>query len=119
VEESAWAAPDDGAMAATIAGAEPPTPVARLVHRPMWRPPVELPVQAGPGAHGGGDVRMVADLLAPEDDVRGRSATLVDGVRAAMTGIAANQSIATGEPVPLGTVLQTLIGSRTDEKVHQ
>ncbi|WP_270889010.1 Gfo/Idh/MocA family protein [Pedococcus sp. 5OH_020] len=113
VEESAWAAPQAGAMAGTIAGAEPPTPRARLVHRPMWREPVEVAARPGVGAHGGGDARMMAELLQATDEADGRSATFVDGVRAAMTGIAANHSIATQLPVPVGAVLRELTGSAT------
>jgi predicted dehydrogenase len=110
VEESAWADPAGGTMSATITGqAEPPTPRARLLLRPMWAKPELLPPAAVSGAHGGGDLRMVADLLGEGSDPLGRHASFADGIRAAMTGVSANRSIATGQPVDVGAVLRDIL----------
>jgi predicted dehydrogenase len=110
VEESAWAQPAGDAMSATIAGqAEPAKTRARLLLRPMWAEPELLDVAAGSGAHGGGDVRMLADLLSGGSDPQGRHASLTDGVRAAMTGISANASMASGQPVDVGAALKDIL----------
>jgi len=79
-----------------------------LTLHPFWRPPEVVPL---PGlvrhGHGGADARMTAALftgsVAP--DPLGRSATARDGALALLTGLAANQSIATGMPVDVSTLL--------------
>jgi hypothetical protein len=57
-------------------------------------------VEAGAGGHGGGDERMLAALFGPpQPDPLGCAADHVAGAWSILTGIAANRSIATGEPV--------------------
>jgi predicted dehydrogenase len=82
---------------------------ARLQVRPFWAPPRDIPLgTAVREGHGGADDRMLAQLLdpgAPPDDL-GRSATEQDGARALLIGLAANESIATGQPVDVADVLE-------------
>jgi predicted dehydrogenase len=71
-----------------------------LMLRRFWEPPRELKVQTGEGGHGGGDVRMLADLFGePVADPLGRAADAVDGARSLVTGLAANRSFELGSPV--------------------
>ncbi|WP_390898965.1 hypothetical protein [Streptomyces cynarae] len=54
----------------------------------------------GEGGHGGGDVRMLADLFGERaEDPLGRAADATDGARSLVTGLAANRSFETGLPV--------------------
>jgi predicted dehydrogenase len=71
-----------------------------LTLRRFWEPPREIKVRAGEGGHGGGDVRMLADLFGePQADPLGRVADAVDGARSLVTGLAANRSFESGGPV--------------------
>jgi hypothetical protein len=57
-------------------------------------------IATGEGGHGGGDVRMLADLFGEDaKDPLGRAADAVDGARSLVTGLAANRSFETGLPV--------------------
>jgi hypothetical protein len=49
--------------------------------------------------HGGADARMLQDIFMPGEDHLGRRADHRDGALSLLTGFAANQSVATGEPV--------------------
>jgi predicted dehydrogenase len=73
---------------------------ARILVRPHWGRPLEVPVVVAKGGHGGGDVRLLEDLFGdpPPDPLR-RAADHLAGARSILTGIAANRSIATGLPV--------------------
>lgn len=52
------------------------------------------------GGHGGGDSPLLESVFGdPPPDPFGRSANHIDGARSILTGIAANQSFATGLPV--------------------
>jgi predicted dehydrogenase len=82
---------------------------ARLRVCPFWRPPYDVQV---PGyvreGHGGADTRMTAALFGPDTtqpDPLGRGATELDGARSLLTGLAANESLATGHPVDVATLL--------------
>lgn len=79
----------------------------RLLLRPLWEPPREVEVPEEGAGHGGGDVRMLADLLGHdrEDDPLGRASDHVDGALAILTGIAANRSFATGQPVAIADLV--------------
>ncbi|MCW4456975.1 Gfo/Idh/MocA family protein [Microbacterium sp. MPKO10] len=72
----------------------------RLVLQRHWEPASELPIANGEGAHGGGDARMLDDLLrgTSVDPLR-RAATWRDGIAAISVGIAGNQSLESGGPV--------------------
>ncbi|MEV7045885.1 Gfo/Idh/MocA family oxidoreductase [Amycolatopsis sp. NPDC051061] len=96
------------------AGAEPaPEPGrARLTVQRHWAPPeVVLDEVLGEG-HGGGDERMLAELLGDaEPDELGCAADHDSGLQALLTGLAANRSLATGAPVSVDELLAE-IGER-------
>lgn len=61
----------------------------------------DVPIERAKGGHGGGDRPLLDDVFnpqAPPDPLR-RAAGLADGAWSILTGVAANQSIATGRPV--------------------
>jgi predicted dehydrogenase len=62
---------------------------------------VEIPWQ--PGAHGGGDPLIVEQMFspAPPEEHLGRNAGSEQGAASILVGIAANEAIATGQPVKL------------------
>lgn len=77
-----------------------------LLLRRFWEPPRELKVPTGEGGHGGGDVRMLADLFGePAPDPLQRAADATDGARSLVTGLAANLSFESGGPVRTRDVL--------------
>ena len=73
-----------------------------------WERPQVVPVDGGEeGGHGGGDVRLLDDLLGGGgDDPLGRAAGHLDGARSLLAGAAANRSFATGQPVRLDDLLR-------------
>ncbi|WP_371405581.1 Gfo/Idh/MocA family oxidoreductase [Kribbella sp. NBC_00662] len=72
----------------------------RLVLQKHWATAVEVEIPRGEGGHGGGDRLLYTDLfVGPTNDPLARAADVNDGVRAVAVGIAANQSLATGQPV--------------------
>jgi predicted dehydrogenase len=79
----------------------------RLLLRPLWEPPREVEVSEEGAGHGGGDVRMLATLFDRDrqDDPLRRASNHVDGALAILTGIAANRSFATGEPVAIADLV--------------
>jgi predicted dehydrogenase len=75
-------------------------PVRILVRR-HWRQPTVVELDpTSEGGHGGGDRRLLEDILVGtgEDPLR-RAADHTAGARSILTGIAANRSFTTGEPV--------------------
>lgn len=79
---------------------------ARITVHPFWERPREVPV---PGhtreGHGGADARMTAVLFGGENDPMGREASARDGALALLTGLAANRSFETGQPVQVADLL--------------
>ncbi|WP_298461882.1 Gfo/Idh/MocA family protein [uncultured Cellulomonas sp.] len=75
----------------------------RLVVQRHWERAHEVPVPMGRGSHGGGDAILLADVFRGriQDDPLGRPAGHVDGVRAVAVGIAANESMRTGQAVDI------------------
>ena len=75
----------------------------RLVVQRHWYEAEVIPIADGDGDHGGGDDRMLQDLLKPDPpaDPLGRRADMQDGIRAVAVGIAGNMSLATGLPISL------------------
>lgn len=73
----------------------------RLLVQHHWSEARELPLGDAGGDHGGGDPRMLEDLLrrTPPRDPLHRRADLDDGIRAIAVGIAANTSLASGAAV--------------------
>jgi predicted dehydrogenase len=79
---------------------------ARVTVHPYWQPPREVPVAGYTRAgHGGADVRMTGVLFGGVTDPMGRGATARDGALALLTGLAANESFATGRPVRVADLL--------------
>ena len=78
----------------------------RLLVCPYWRPPYEVDV---PGytrtGHGGADARMNAVLFGGATDPLRRQATERDGAVSLLTGLAANESLATGQPITVRDLL--------------
>lgn len=80
---------------------------ARILVRPHWGQPVQVEVESGGGGHGGGDIRLLRDIfVGDQDDPLHRAADHVQGARSILTGIAANQSFATGLPVQVDDLIQ-------------
>ncbi|MYD11901.1 MAG: Gfo/Idh/MocA family oxidoreductase [Chloroflexi bacterium] len=98
VTESVTHLKSDSAAAAASKGAFKET---RIRAFPMFGEPYEVDVPQAAGGHGGADPLMLSQLFAPEpapDPLR-QAASFRDGAASILVGIAANQSIATGEPV--------------------
>lgn len=111
VVESDWAQP--GQAAARLSGAPHGQGMRwRITVRPLWSQPYEVEVPADAGAHGGGDARLLADLLDADhaDDPLGRAAGLADGVRAVVVGLAANESLAEHRMVDARATLADALG---------
>lgn len=71
-----------------------------------YNPSAAVPFEESAGGHGGGDARLLDDLLrGAGHDPLGRAAGYVDGAKSILTGIAANRSFATGLPVQVGELL--------------
>jgi len=75
---------------------------------PLFGVPYDVPVQQVKGGHGGGDPVMLDQIFLPDppSDPHGRAATHIDGAAAVLMGFAANQSIATGQPVDCDSLLK-------------
>ncbi|MGN9820251.1 Gfo/Idh/MocA family protein [Streptomyces sp. SD11] len=112
VEESTWLRPEvrtDGASP-VMHGADVGDEAGRteVLLRRHWERPREVKVPAGEGGHGGGDVRMLQDLFGPNrstPDPLGRAADATDGAKSLVTGLAANESFATGRVVRVRDLL--------------
>ncbi|MBO4207093.1 Gfo/Idh/MocA family protein [Micromonospora echinofusca] len=79
---------------------------ATLTLRPFWEPPRQVPVDGyRREGHGGADTRMTRVLFGGEPDPLGRAATARDGALALLTGLAANRSFETGQPVRVADLL--------------
>lgn len=88
----------------------------RLVVQHHWHEAVAIPIVAEAGGHGGGDARMLRDLLrGADDDPLGRAADYRDGLRSIAVGIAGNRSLADGAPIAVSEL--ALLGS-LDAAIH-
>jgi predicted dehydrogenase len=73
-----------------------------IVFNPMFGKPYNITFEEGKGGHGGGDLVMLNDIFGnPQPDRFKRAASHIDGTYSILTGIAANKSIASGEPVKI------------------
>jgi len=74
----------------------------------MFEPPVTLQIPKAAGGHGGGDAGVLERVFNPDapPDPLGRDATHIDGAASILTGVAANKSIATGQPVTLESLMR-------------
>ena len=80
---------------------------ARILVRKHWSKPVEVEVESGGGGHGGGDIRLLRDIFVGDEvDPLKRAADHTQGAMSILTGIAANQSFATGLPVDVSSLVK-------------
>jgi hypothetical protein len=80
---------------------------ASILVRPLWGKPLAVDITSGEGGHGGGDTRMLdAIFVGAQDDPLGHAADHVAGAMSILTGIAANQSFATGLPVQVSDLVR-------------
>ena len=72
-----------------------------IIFQPFWGKPVVYTYDnTAKGGHGGGDVRLMNNLfIGVKDDPFGHAADFTDGAMSILTGIGANLSMRTGEPV--------------------
>lgn len=78
-----------------------------VILRPHWHKPMKMQFDWESGGHGGGDARLLNDLFGtPPPDPLNRAAGHRDGAMSILTGIAANRSFATGQPVQVATLVQ-------------
>lgn len=93
-----------------LRGSEPLPEQSRpeIILQPLWGKPIVVPIEAGTGGHGGGDIRLLEDLfgLERQPDPLGRAAGHRDGARSILTGIAANQAMRTGQPVRVADLVK-------------
>jgi predicted dehydrogenase len=109
VQENEWARPGSEPAVSRLSGGPDTPPRSTLTVRPLWSNPYQVPV-ASSGPHGGGDERLLADVLdEPGDDPLGRAAGLGDGVRSAIIGLCANESIATGTIVDAAALMRQVL----------
>lgn len=79
----------------------------RIMVFPQFDKPYEVKTEEGKGGHGGGDPVMLNDIFGtPKKDKFKRAASHVDGAMSILTGIAANQSMKTGLPVNIDTLVK-------------
>lgn len=73
---------------------------------PMFGPAYDVKVMEAEGGHGGGDPALLSDIFgSPQEDRFNRAANHVDGAMSILTGVAANKSIASGNPVNINSLL--------------
>jgi hypothetical protein len=77
---------------------------------PHFKPARNIPVRVGKGGHGGGDEPLMRDIFwnKPPKDPYMCAASLADGVRSILVGIAANKSMRTGKPVKIAGLVKRL-----------
>lgn len=76
-----------------------------IMLRPLWEPPIDRTVDHDHTGHGGADARVLAAVL---DNDPTESASVADATQAAqalVTGLAANLSFTTGQPVETASIL--------------
>jgi len=68
---------------------------------PLFGEPRNIEIPKAAGGHGGGDANILDAVFSenPPEDTLGLHATEIDGAYSILTGIAANKSIETGQPV--------------------
>ncbi len=100
IEESVTHLLGDGAAVGSQAS-KGPFKQARMRVFPMFGQGYEIDVPAGEGGHGGADPVMLAQIFlpTPPPDPYHRAASHVDGAASVLVGIAANQSMQTGQVV--------------------
>lgn len=84
----------------------------RLMVFPHFAKPYHAAFDEAKGGHGGGDLLMLDELFGSKKrkpDPLKRAAGHLDGARSILTGIAANESFATGQAVKVETLLRTKV----------
>lgn len=99
-DETPVFAPSDPEVIAQFGGAQ-----IRLF--PMFDRPYEVPIPPAEGGHGGADPVMLEQIFSPNPppDPYQRAASHIDGAASILLGIAANESIARGQPVDVDELL--------------
>ena len=83
------------------------TKYTKITVYPMFDAPYEVEIETVSGGHGGGDPVLLNDIFGvPVEDKFHRSANHVDGAMSILTGVAANQSIASGLPVRIDSLVK-------------
>jgi hypothetical protein len=74
----------------------------------MFGRPYEVEIPEGKGGHGGGDAVMLEQIFSdnPPADPFDRAASHIDGAASILLGIAANESIASGNPIQVNELLR-------------
>jgi predicted dehydrogenase len=78
----------------------------KLYHFPLHGEPRQIPIKHAEGGHGGGDKIMLEEIFGNATPRPGYGANHRDGALSILTGIAANQSFATGLPVDVKTLVR-------------
>lgn len=79
---------------------------------PHFAAPYRVEIEQGVGGHGGGDPVMLRDIFDKKQEDRfNRAASHIDGAMSIMTGIAANRSIRTSQPVKVDDLFKFPTGS--------
>lgn len=75
---------------------------------PMFGRPYIVEIPEGVGGHGGGDQVMLEQIFSPNPpaDPFNRAASHIDGAASILMGIAANESMATGQPITVDDLLK-------------
>ena len=86
---------------------EKKTLVPEIIFQPQFGKPQVIDYEQGDkGGHGGGDVRLLNHVFGgAEDDPLGHAAGYFDGAASIMTGISANESMKTGQPVTVNSLV--------------
>lgn len=73
----------------------------QLILHPLFEPARVIPIVKAPGAHGGGDPLIQEQIFSatPPPDIHRRGAGHEQGAASLLVGAAANQSLATGQPI--------------------
>jgi len=80
---------------------------SKLVVLPLFKTPFEVRIPEAAGSHGGGDPLLQEQIFSrnPPEDSFHRNAGHEQGIASAMVGIAANQSMETGQPVRISDLI--------------
>jgi predicted dehydrogenase len=80
----------------------------RLVVHPMFGVSYEVPIPKAEGGHAGGDPLILQQIFLPDPprDPFKRDATHIDGAASVLLGVAANESIRTGQAVEVDELLK-------------
>lgn len=74
---------------------------------PHFKEPYRVEFESSSGGHGGGDPVLLSDIFDKKQEDRfNRAASHKDGAMSIMTGIAANRSMKTGQPVRIADIWQ-------------